>query len=339
MFQVLNLEKNMDKNILVLGSNSPSGAAFCKQAALAGHTVIASSRSEEANSVYLPYKWVEHKRIKFYQLDLNHDISKIDKIAKKYKINTVVNFASQSMVGQSWQHPEHWMQTNVVSTVSLLEALRNLESLDKYIHFSTPEVYGSTDGWVKESRQFNPSTPYASSRAAGDMNVKLWADTYDMPCIITRAANIYGAGQQLYRIIPKTVLSCLLGRKLPLHGGGGSERAFVHINDVADGLLLILDSNFKNDTFHISPHDKISIKCLVEKICNMCHREMKDVVEITSDRVGKDQAYLLDSSKIQRSLGWQAKISLNEGLNEVIDWCERNIELLKHQNTNYVHRK
>ena len=71
----------------------------------------------------------------------------------------------------------------------------------------------------------------------------------------------------------------------------------------------------------------------------MCHREMKDVVEITSDRVGKDQAYLLDSSKIQRSLGWQAKISLNEGLNEVIDWCERNIELLKHQNTNYVHRK
>lgn len=329
----------MDKNILVLGSNSPSGAAFCMQAALAGHSVIATSRSKEANSVYLPYKWSKFKQIEFYQLDLNHDIEKVTSIARKYNINTVVNFASQSMVGQSWQYPEHWMQTNVVSLVSLLEALRSLKSLDKYIHFSTPEVYGSTVGWVKESNQFNPSTPYASSRAAGDMNVKLWAETYDMPCIITRAANIYGAGQQLYRIIPKTIMSCLLGRKLPLHGGGESERAFVHVNDVADGLLRIVGSNFSNETFHISPHEKISIKNLVEKICTMCQSEMRDIVEITSDRVGKDQAYLLDSTKIIRTLGWQAKVNLDEGLREVIDWCKMNIEFLKEQNINYIHKK
>ncbi|MCG7537120.1 GDP-mannose 4,6-dehydratase [Pseudoalteromonas sp. OOF1S-7] len=329
----------MNKNILVLGSNSPSGAAFCRSAGLQGNKVIATSRSVEAADLFLPYKWEKELDVEFHQLDINKDIAKFLDLAKKHRITHVVNFASQSMVGQSWQHPEHWMQTNVVGLVSLLEAMRHLSGLENYIHFSTPEVYGSTESWIKEHTNYAPSTPYASSRAAGDMNVKLWADTYELPCIITRAANIYGAGQQLYRIIPKTFLSCMLGRKLPLHGGGHSERAFIHINDVANALLLILEQDKPGETYHISPHEKISIRDLVASICTLCETDFEEVVEISEDRVGKDQAYLLESSKLMNTLQWEPKVTLEQGLMEVHDWCSRNVDFLSQQSVNYVHKR
>jgi dTDP-glucose 4,6-dehydratase len=327
----------MNQNILVLGSNSPSGASFCKVASSQGHKIIATSRSEEPLNVFLPYKW-QNNDVEFHQVDLNNDLERLESLAKKYKTSYIVNFASQSMVGQSWLHPEHWMQTNVVSQVKLLELMRKFDFLERYVHFSTPEVYGSTDGWIEENYNYSPSTPYASSRAAGDMNVKLWADTYDMPNIITRAANIYGAGQQLYRIIPKTFLSCQLGEKLSLHGGGYSERAFIHIDDASAAVLRILTNGKNKETYHISPHEKIRIKDLVSKICMLSNIAFSEVVEITEDRIGKDQAYLLDSNKIMNELNWQPKISLEQGLDDVGRWCEKNLDILKHLPSQYTHK-
>ena len=164
--------------ILVIGSNAFGGASYVKYARDAGHDVIACSRSLEAPTPYLPYKWFEHESaFEFHQVDLNHDMDKLKSLIDKHKPNVIVNFASLCMVAQSWDTPEDWMQTNVVSTTSLMQALRHLDFLDKYIHFTTPEVYGNTDDWVKESMNFKPSTPYALSRAAGDMIVELWRET------------------------------------------------------------------------------------------------------------------------------------------------------------------
>lgn len=328
----------MNNTILVLGSNSPSGAAFCKQAALRGDKVIATSRSPELADVFLPYKFTSELDIEFHRLDINHNLDLFSRLVTQHKVNCVVNFASQSMVGQSWTAPENWMQTNVVGLVSLLERMRGIDRLDKYIHFSTPEVYGSTSEWQSESNYYSPSTPYASSRAAGDLNVKLWADTYGMPNVITRAANIYGAGQQLYRIIPKTFMCCLMGVKLPLHGGGLSERAFIHIDDVAHALIEIIKSGNDNDSYHISPHKKISIRSIVSLICEMSGQSFNNVVEEAEDRVGKDQAYLLNSDKIMQQLNWEPKVPLLEGLEDVYRWCQENREFLSQQPMNYVHK-
>ena len=110
------------------------------------------------------------------------------------------------MVGESWLNPDHWMMTNVVSTVRLHDRLRSFDFLERYVHVTTPEVYGSTEGWVREDAPFNPSTPYAVSRAAGDMSLRTYFATYGFPVVFTRAANVYGPGQQLYRIIPRTIL-------------------------------------------------------------------------------------------------------------------------------------
>ncbi len=126
---------------------------------------------------------------------------------KREQFTHVVNFAAQSMVGQSWDHPDDWMMTNVVSTVRLHVLLRGLDFLDRYVHVTTPEVYGSTDGWVKRGHARSiPRRRMRVSRAAGDMSLKTFVDTYQLPAVSTRAANVYGPGQQLYRIIPRVIL-------------------------------------------------------------------------------------------------------------------------------------
>ena len=143
------------------------------------------------------------------------------------------------MVAQSWLYPEHWYQTNVVANVRFHDRLRGRAGCASTFMSPHFEVYGSTSGLIDETAPFNPSTPYAASRAACDLHLRTFLNQYKFPVAWTRAANVYGPGQQLYRIIPRTILSVRLGQKLSLHGGGHSVRSFIHIRDVADATLRI----------------------------------------------------------------------------------------------------
>lgn len=329
----------MTNAIAVIGSNSFSGASFCKHLLEQGAEVIGISRSEQPAAPLLPFKWIDHAKLNFYQLDLNQDLVDIERVLDQQKVATVYNFAAQSMVGQSWDYPEHWFMTNTVSTIKFHNMLRHKDYLDKYIHISTPEVYGSCAGFVNEGQQFNPSTPYAVSRAAADMSLKTFFDVHGFPIVSTRAANVYGPGQQLYRIIPKTIMSIMMGHKLPLHGGGWSERSFIHIDDVSAATQAIGESGINGSTYHISTLDTVSIRHLVEMICQKMGCDIHQVCEISADRPGKDAAYLLDSSKVRNELGWQDKISLEQGIEETIEWAELNFELLKSIPFDYVHKQ
>ena len=221
--------------IAVIGSNSFSGASFTDFVLEQGCDVFGMSRSAEPSECFLPYRWGKKAAaFRFYPYDLNHHLDEIMKVIESERITHVVNFAAQSMVGESWKHPDHWFQTNVVSTVRLHDRLRRLDFLERYVHVTTPEVYGSTEGFIKEDTPFNPSTPYAVSRAASDMSLKTFFDAYKFPVVFTRAANVYGPGQQLYRIIPRTMMFLKTGRKLGLQGGGLSQRSFIHMRDVSD---------------------------------------------------------------------------------------------------------
>src|SRR3990167_6156031 len=214
------------EKILVIGSNSFSGSAFIKHALMNNFDIIGVSRSVECNAVFLPHRWLAERMLKqyqFYQMDLNYHLDLLMDLIIENKPNYIVNFAAQSMVAESWLYPEDWMMTNVVSTVKFHEQLRKCQFLQKYIHISTPEVYGSCEGLVSTTTHYNPSTPYAVSRAASDMWLTALYKNYNFPVLLTRAANVYGPGQQLYRIIPKTILTIKMGAKLPLHGGGRSE--------------------------------------------------------------------------------------------------------------------
>ena len=227
----------------------------------------------------------------------------------------------------------------MVSQVALHDSLRQKTFLKKYVHVTTPEVYGSTDGgWIKEHSNFRPSTPYAVSRAACDLHLDSFYRAYDFPVVFTRAANVYGPGQQLYRIIPRTILSARTGKKLELHGGGHSVRSFIHISDVVKATLTLALDAEPGTTWHLSTKESISIRSLVEEIASMTNSLFDEFVCTTDERLGKDQSYLLDSSAIRHYHHWSDKISLDAGLKETIDWVDSNLDALKSMPWDYLHK-
>jgi len=328
----------MDEKVIVIGSNSFSGASFVDYLIGEGIETIGISRSPEPHPVFLPHKKRNTSLFQFFQLDINHDLEAIIKITDEIGPDYVVNFAAQSMVAESWRNPEHWFQTNTVSTIKLHDELRKRDYLKRYVHISTPEVYGSCEGLVKENTSYNPSTPYAVSRAAADMSLMTFCHAYGFPVVFTRAANVYGPGQQLYRIIPRTILFFLIGRKLQLHGGGHSLRSFVHIRDVADGTLRVARLAVPGEIYHFSTKGNIPIKILVEMIAAQIGVSFDDNVEVVGERLGKDAAYLLDSTKAREKLQWQDKITLEQGLEETIAWIRDNLEEIKKQPFDYIHK-
>ncbi|MCB1192955.1 MAG: GDP-mannose 4,6-dehydratase [Leptospiraceae bacterium] len=330
----------LHNKILVIGSNCFSGASFADHCLSLGYKVIGISRSEEYPSIFLPYKNNNSlKNFEFIQADLNKDSDRITHIIQDNKIPIIVNFAAQGMVGESWQNPIHWFTTNTLGHITLHNKIKNFDFIKKYVHISTPEVYGSCEGIVKEDHPFNPSTPYAVSKAACDLSLKTFHKTYNFPVVWTRASNVYGAYQALYRIIPKTIFSILAGKKLPLHGGGHSVRSFIHIKDIASATLKIAEESPIGEVYHISTNRFVSIRDLVKMICEILNVKFEDSVEITEDRPGKDAAYTLDSNKIRQKLNWNDKISLEEGIEETIQWVESNFEELKKYPDYYIHKQ
>ncbi|QJT07636.1 NAD-dependent epimerase/dehydratase family protein [Oceanidesulfovibrio marinus] len=331
----------MQDTILVLGSNSFSGSHFVATALRKGHRVLGVSRSPEPHPVFLPYRTdpdLDLSRFQFAQYDVNNDLDAIMELVHAEKPAYFVNFASQSMVAESWEHPEHWFRTNTLSQVLLHDKLRRCDFLKKYVHVSTPEVYGSTEGNITEAAPYNPSTPYAVSRAAADMSLMSFYKAYDFPVVFTRAANVFGPGQQLYRIVPRAALLFLTGGVLPLHGGGRSVRSFIYIGDVADATLEIARRGAPGNAYHLSTDRYISIRDLVHLIADMTGVDFDTHVRITGDRLGKDAAYTLDCTKVRQELGWTATTSLEDGIRRTIDWVRGNLDCLQQQPQAYVHK-
>jgi dTDP-glucose 4,6-dehydratase len=271
-------------------------------------------------------------------VDIN-DTDEVEAALGAFAPEVVVNFAAQSMVAQSWQFPEHWYRTNVLGLVELARALERLPGLERYVHVTTPEVYGSTGGWIKESRDFRPSTPYAISRVAGDMHLFAMNEHRAFPVCFTRAANVYGPGQQLYRIVPKALLSARLGRQLRLDGGGRSTRSFIHISDVADATYAVAQAGIPGATYHISTDEIVSIRELVETVCSITGVALGDLVLEGPERPGKDDTYMLDSTHIRREMGWVPEVSLEAGLLETLAWVDANIDDLASRPDAYVHKR
>lgn len=226
----------------------------------------------------------------------------------------VLNFAAMNIVADSWKHPLSYCRVNFLEHLSVVTQLLRSKRLKKYIHVSTPEVYGNTPTSVDEHCPFNPSTPYAVSRAATDMVLKAYHEARGFPMLITRTANIYGPEQQSYRVIPAAFKAKRLGKRLPLHGGGTSRRSFIHVRDACAATYLLAKEGAVGETYHISTNDSLTIAELCERI------EVQ--TEDAPERMGKDQQYLMRSDKIRR-LGWMDKITLDQGLKEYAEYANR----------------
>ncbi len=237
---------------------------------------------------------------------------RLDKPEKNKSLTTaldtdcVVNFMSRSSVVESWDDPAEWMNVNVLGMTHLAELLRKT-GVRKFIHVSTPEVYGPTYEWVTEDYPFKPTTPYAVSRASADMLLNAYYQAYGFPVVITRTANIYGVGQQSYRLIPRAFAG-----PIQIHGTGYSRRSFIHIEDACEATYLLCKRGVPGETYHISTNKAHQVLDVVRKIYDIKGEDFNP--EFIEERLGKDSEYLLNSDKIRR-LGWSDTITLEEGLN------------------------
>lgn len=329
----------MASRYAVLGSNSFSGTHFVALLLRAGHRVLGMSRSPEVDPVFRAYSWRSAPgSFEYEQVDLN-DSGLVGRALDHFRPEIVVNFAAQSMVAPSWDWPEHWYRTNVLGLVGLAKVLESLPSLSKYVHITTPEVYGSTGGWISENKNFHPSTPYAISRAAGDMHLLALHETRGLPVCFTRAANVYGPGQQLYRIVPRTLLYARLGRSLTLDGGGNSTRSFIHIDDVANATYLVAEKGALGECYHVSSDEIVSVRELVERACRLTGVDFVDLAVDGPERPGKDDTYMLDSSLLRQTLGWRPTVGLEQGMRSTLDWVDSNLSSFADVADSYVHKE
>ena len=328
----------MLEKIFVLGSNSFTASHFINHALSENLEVVGVSRSEELDSVFLPYKQNTNGKFQFYKLNINENLDEIMELINEFKPDYIINFSAQGMVEESWKRPEQWLTTNFLSAVKFHDRLRSYSGLKRYIQSSTPEVYGSTIEPVNENAGYNPSTPYAVSKAACDMSLNAWFSRYNFPVILTRAANVYGPGQQLYRIIPRTIMYIKQGKKLSLHGGGKVRRSFIYITDVSKAILGLARNGESGQAYHLATNQIVTISDVVNLICKKMDVNFSDHVKITDTRGKQDDAYLMNSDKVRQQLLWNDDVSLEQGIEKTISWVDKNFNQLLKQPENYVHK-
>ena len=329
------------KTVVVLGANSFSGQDFVDLLLDSGYrSIVGVSRSPERSELFLRYRRRSDLvgRYRYLQADLNHDLSGLLELFDRERPAGIVNFAAQSEVAPSWEHPEHWYQTNTVALATMINHLRRKDYLQRYLHVSSPEAYGSCVGVVREDAPLNPSTPYAASKAAADVLLQVYKRQWGFPLLTVRATNVYGAGQQLFKIIPRTAINVKLGRKIQLHGGGVAKKSYIHIRDVSQGELAIFERGRIGELYHISPVDGVAVRDVVRMIVEQMGKRFEDLTDTVAERPGQDAAYIIDSTKAQQELGWRQRIELSAGLAEVVAWIEQywsEIQKLPHE---YIHK-
>ena len=325
---------------MVLGSNAFSGQDFVDLLLDdPSAEVIGVSRSAEYPAFRLRYAEREDlSRLHFHQLDMNRDMDELLDLMDRWQPEYIVNFAAQSEVGPSWEHPEHWFETNTVALAKMINHLRRRDYLQRYLHVSSPEAYGNCIGTVTEETRDNPSTPYAASKAAADMLISVYQKQYGFPAVYVRATNVYGARQQLFKIIPRTAIYVKLGKRIPLDGGGKAVKSYIHVRDVSTGELAILRNGRIGERYHLSPDNGIAVCDVVRGIVERLGKKFEDATEIAPERPGQDAAYIIDSSKARGELGWRPVISFAEGTDEVVEWVERYWDAISQASLTYNHK-
>ena len=326
--------------VVVIGSNSFSGSDFIDLLLGSGeYEITGISRSSEKSELFLPYKKNDNlQSFTFRRLDLNKDMKEIVELIAVFRPSYIVNFAAQSEVLPSWSAPEQWFQTNVIAMTNLVRSLKDFDFLKNYVHISSPEVYGSCSGKVYENARLNPSTPYAASKAAGDLSLMTFFKNFGFPLTMVRSTNVYGAHQQLFKIIPRSVIRIKMGEKIQLHGGGRAVKSYIHIRDISRGEERIMMRGRIGRTYHLSPCHGVSVRNVVKFLCDRMGMFFEEFTETVGERQGQDSVYEIDSTLARSEFDWRPEISLETGLTKVISWIEDNWDDIARQPLEYEHR-
>jgi dTDP-glucose 4,6-dehydratase len=308
--------------ILVCGGAGFIGSAFIKNY-LQNHTdsQIINLDVLTIGSNLKNLKQVENNQnYSFIQDNITNE-SKIDSIVKN--IDTVVNFAAESHVDRSIANPKPFLETNIIGTYSILEAIRKYDK--QFIHVSTDEVYGDAEDKLSfnECSQINPSNPYAATKAAADNLVASYHRTYGINCITTRCTNNFGECQFLEKLIPKTIVRSIKNLRVPLYGNGMQIRSWIYVYDHVQAIEDLINKGKSGQVYNITAYEEITNKSIVEKILDILGKS-RDMIEYVGDRPGHDKRYSVDCSKIKNQTGWRPQYKFDDALKQTVNWYLQN---------------
>jgi dTDP-glucose 4,6-dehydratase len=252
----------------------------------------------------------------FIKEDIRNE-KRIQEIAKDYDV--IVNFAAESHVDRSIANPRPFIDTNILGTYSILEAIRKHDK--QFIHVSTDEVYGDAHGKSSftENSQINPSNPYAATKAAADNLVSSYHRTYGINCITTRCTNNFGPCQFPEKLIPKTIIRVLKNLKVPLYSDGSQIRSWIYVDDHVNAIGSLISKGKPGGVYNITAYEEITNKTIVEKILNLLGKS-SDVIEYVGDRPGHDKRYSINCSKIENEIGWKPQYNFDDALSKTVKW-------------------
>jgi len=238
------------------------------------------------------------------------------------KCDAVVNFAAESFVDRSINDANPFLVSNIRGTFTILDIITKQKK--RMIQISTDEVFGSLPkGSADEQTKFNPSSPYAATKAAAELLINSFSITHNSDVVITRCTNNYGPRQFPEKLIPKTIILAKQERNIPIYGNGKNLRDWIFVDEHCNAVYEILINGKAGQAYNISANNEISNVQIVHKILEIMGKS-NDLIEFVEDRPGHDQRYSLDSSKIKNEFGWSTKINFEEGIRKTIEWYEKN---------------
>jgi dTDP-glucose 4,6-dehydratase len=260
-------------------------------------------------------------------------------IVQKYRIDTIVNFAAESHVDRSLTKPDIFVQTNVLGTQTLLDAAKEYR-IHKFVQISTDEVYGSLgeSGFFTETTLLQPNSPYSASKAAADLLVRSYHETFGLTVNITRCSNNYGPYHFPEKLIPLMITNAMEDQPLPVYGDGENVRDWLHVTDHAAAIDLVLHHGRSGEVYNVGGHNERKNIDIVEEILDQLGKS-KSTIRFVKDRLGHDRRYAIDPSKIMTELGWMPQYTFEEGLRETVDWYQNHPEWWRNIKSGHYQKK
>ncbi|WP_370231009.1 dTDP-glucose 4,6-dehydratase [Marinobacter nauticus] len=335
------------------------GAGFIGSAVI--RHIITNTQDEVVNLDKLTYagnleslaEVSDNERYTFEQVDICNR-AELDRVLAQHQPDAIMHLAAESHVDRSIDGPADFIETNIVGTYTLLEAIRQywqaLEAEKKtnfrFHHISTDEVYGdlphpsetpnAEEHLFTEDTAYAPSSPYSASKASSDHLVRAWQRTYGLPVLVTNCSNNYGPYHFPEKLIPLMILNALEGKPLPVYGKGDQIRDWLYVEDHARALYKVVTEGKPGETYNIGGHNEKQNIEVVHTICDILQvlrpqeRSYRDLITFVQDRPGHDMRYAIDASKIHRELGWVPEETFETGIRKTVqwyldnlDWCQR----------------
>jgi dTDP-glucose 4,6-dehydratase len=327
---------------LVTGGAGFIGSAVVRRLIQASsHEVLVVDKLTYAGNLESLAAVAADPRYRFVKADIA-DIAKMRRVVAEFEPDVIMHLAAESHVDRSIDGPAEFIQTNLVGTFAMLQAAleywRGLPAARKptfrFQHISTDEVFGSlaAEGLFREDSPYQPNSPYSASKAGSDHLVRAWHHTYGLPVVMTNCSNNYGPYHFPEKLIPLAIINALQGRSVPVYGTGANVRDWLYVEDHAEALILVSEAGQNGESYNVGGRSERTNLAVVQAICALLDEIVPDraigprdkLITFVTDRPGHDARYAIDTSKIERCLGWRPRTDFERGLRETVKWYLEN---------------